>query len=64
MNKKNYFAVFKVGDIWKSKSKNFVSLTVYSYCFLMACFKTFQKTNFAESKVKVYMFEVPVLWPH
>ena len=40
MKKKPYFTVLKVGGTRNSKSKNFVSLTLSSYYFLMACFKT------------------------
>ena len=59
--KKTYFAVLQVFGRCNLKSKNFVSLTVQTYHFLITCFKTIVlKTCFTENKGEVKVFEVPV----
>ena len=59
--KKTYFAVLQVFGRCNLKSKNFVSLTVQTYHFLITCFKTIVlKTYFTENKGEVKVFEVPV----
>ena len=58
---KTYFEVLHVGGICNSKSKNFVSLSVWSYYFLIVFFKTIILRNIVtESKIQGKAFEVPV----
>ena len=44
----------------KSKVKEFVSLTVYRYYFLMACFKTIHRKQCSRITQQVHALEVPV----
>ena len=55
-----YFAALSVGGKRNWKTKIFVSLTLQSYYFLMACFKTIILKNITLWLCKVHVFEVPL----